>query len=594
VPLGVNIVSGQGTNSITVNYANVSYGAGTVGSIQCQAVNASGCKTGAKVLAITKALPKAPASIKILNTNEGYPTPAIAITKIGPYLGTNTILTLTAGASIDGTSFKWELPTGVTLYIPSGVTPVITNVTYTAEPFFAPGSTPSTVGTKFWVVTYNAYTFDVNGVSTTVTTSTAVQKIVGSGAYGATTSAPYAPYGTVITSDQNSILVSFAGITSPTTNNTLYLGVKAKNGVGYSVTSNATNTDVVANNNISGLYNPTYTEAYTAPVPPSTNATSTYSATGITPSLAKLLKVTAALPTAPTAVAGQIIGLCGGNTYSYSITTANYKTGATGYSITAPTGSVVTSASNSSNASNVLTTTDATFSVTYPIGFTVTTTTAIPEKSLVIYSRNVVGASLLAKTITLSTSMAAIGIATGSAGITSFTRCATQTFTIPAAIGATSYTWTPANGAVIVNGQGTNTVEVDFSAVPTTVTKTILKVAALNSCAISSTAKSITLLSVACGAKTDRADVAVNSTIELYPNPASDSFNIDMTLAGNDAVTMSIITIDGSVVSTRKLEVTEGFNTVNENISSLRTGIYFIQLVNETTNETIVKKLVKK
>jgi hypothetical protein len=35
-------------------------------------------------------------------------------------------------------------------------------------------------------------------------------------------------------------------------------------------------------------------------------------------------------------------------------------------------------------------------------------------------------------------------------------------------------------------------------------------------------------------------------------------------------------------------------NTVNENISGLTNGIYFVQFVNQATNDTIVKKLIKR
>ena len=59
-------------------------------------------------------------------------------------------------------------------------------------------------------------------------------------------------------------------------------------------------------------------------------------------------------------------------------------------------------------------------------------------------------------------------------------------------------------------------------------------------------------------------------------------------------VTMSIVSINGSVIATKDLNVTEGTTTVNENIADLASGIYFVQFVNQATSETIVKKLVKR
>jgi hypothetical protein len=57
---------------------------------------------------------------------------------------------------------------------------------------------------------------------------------------------------------------------------------------------------------------------------------------------------------------------------------------------------------------------------------------------------------------------------------------------------------------------------------------------------------------------------------------------------------MSIYTLNGAVVSTKDLTVTEGNTTVTENIADLASGIYFVQFVNQATSETIVKKLIKR
>ena len=704
VPLGVNIVSGQGTNSLTVNFANVAFGAGSVGSIQVQAVNTSGCKTLAKSLALTKVLPVAPASIKLFNNNAGYATPLTAITTYAKYMGSTTELTLTAAPVVGVSLYQWELPSGVNV-VTGGVSPVTTTVTYTAEPFFSPASTPSAVGTKYWVITYNAYTFNVNGDPTTVTISTASQKIWGNAAYGGISSAPYLQYGTVVTSNKNSILVNFNGVTNSSTT-ALYLGVRSKNGVGYSITSNATNADVTANNNIPGLYTTTYTETTTTPIAPSTNGTSTYAANGTTPKTAKLQKFTAALPAAPTAlkltndaistitavtvvskyigtttpltltavasvtassytwelpsgvtqlsggnsnvitvdfagvpagttslylgakavngigssitttngsltpatsstakllkvtatvpaavatVAGQIGGVCGGNTYSYTMVASLL---ANSYVITAPVGSIVTSASNTSNNSNTLATSDLTFSVTYPSNFATMTV-----KTIVIASVNGVGTSLANKSITIATAMPAIGIATGSNGITTFNRDTPQTFTVPAVLGATTYTWTPINGAVIVSGQGTNSVVVDFALVPLAATSNILKVAATNSCGVSTAVKSLTLSSTSSARLVQKPSVeeVSFSNSNVYPNPAANEFNIDIDASKVGNVQMTIYTLTGILVTnTRTIMLEEGKNTINENVTNLSSGIYIVKLIDSSNKEVMVKKLIKK
>lgn len=823
VPNGVNITAGQGTNTITVNYENVPGGAGAVGSIQVQGVNTSGCKTLAKALAITKALPAAPIGINLYNNNPGYPTPLVAITNYGKYMGTTTPLTLTASTVVDASSYQWELPAGVNLDIPSGTVPVTTSVTYSAEPFTTPGAVPSAVGTKYWIVTFNKYTYNVNGVPTEVTVSTAVQRIWGNAAYGGISAPqPYLRYGTVITSNLPSILINFANVTNPATT-ALYFGVKSKNGVGTSVTPNATNPDVIALANIPGLFYTTYSEVYTPAVPPSTNATSVYSVasttaikdsklkkltatipaapaalkltndaisttTGVTvvttyigtstpltltatpsvlassytwelpagvnqlsggnsnvitvnfagvpsgvtsmylgvkavngigssitansalvpatTSTAKLLKVTATVPAAPTTLvltnpavsttgltnAGKFLGtttpltltaavsalatsyswelpagvtqLTGGNSnvitvdlagvtpgtvtlyfgvkavnavgssvsnnatavpattstakllkvtntvpaavtavtgaitaincanpYSYTMTPSPL---ASSYVITAPVGSVVTSASNSTNTTNVLATSDLTFSVVYPSNLA-----SLAVKTVVISSVNGFGISTTNKTLTIApATLAALGVA--NTGGTTFTRCATKTITFPAVVGATNYTWTVADGAVIVSGNGTNSIVVDFAAVPLASTTNVISVFASNSCGVNTPSKSVTLTSAACPrpnapvAKANDELALTFSNVSVYPNPANYEFNIDIDTSIEGDVQMSIYTLNGVMVMDAKtIKLDEGRNTINQNITNLSNGIYIVRLTDSSNKEVMVKKLVK-
>jgi hypothetical protein len=462
-PLGVNIVGGQGTTTVTVNFNNVTAGAGLIGNLAVQAVNAAGCNSVAKTLALTKALPKAPTTLKMYNLASA--TPATAVTKFSKYMGTSTVLTLTAAVSADATSYAWELPSGVT---------------------------------------------QLSGTNT------------------------------------NEITVNFAGVPNGTT--LLRIGVKAVNGTGSSVTSNIA-------------------------LVPATSST------------AKLLTLTAVLPGTPGAVTGQIAGVCGGGVYSYSMATAAVE--ASSYIITAPVGSIVKSSSNTTNTSNVLTTSDLAFTVQYPANLSSLTT-----KTVTVYANNGVGQSLAGKTLTISTAMAALKTVLGTA--TTFQRCLPQTFDLVAAAGATNYTWTVANGAVITAGQGTTSVTIDFSAVSSALTSTKVTVYATNDCGVNSAVKSLTLASTACAAKMVETPAVAATSFSVYPNPATSEFNVDVTAVEGGAYTMAIYSVTGSVVSTRTINVAEGMNTVNENISGLTNGIYFVQFVNQSTNETIVKKLIKR
>ncbi len=821
VPLGVNIVSGQGTNTLTVDFANVAFGAGAVGSIQIQAVNSFGCRTLAKSLALTKALPTAPVAINMYNNNPGYATPTTAITTYARYMGSATELTLTATPVVGASLYEWELPTGVNV-VTTGA-PVTSTLTYTAEPFFSPAPTPSAVGTKYWVITYNTYSMTVNGIPTIVTTSTCQQRIWGNAAYGGITSAPYLQYGTVVTSNLNSILVNFAGVTNAATT-ALYLGVRSRTGVGYSVTANATNVDVIANANIPGLFNTKYNETATAAIAPSTNGTSTYTVSGTsiktsklkkliaaipaapttikltnpasstpttavtvvttfigtttpltltaalsptassylwelpagvnqisggttneivinfagvasgvtsmylgvkavngigssitttngtlvpaTPSTAKLLKVTAGIPAAPTTlvltnpavsttaitnaglylgssteltltaaasvlatsyswelpagvsqlsggnsriitvdlegvdpgtvtlyfgvkavnavgssitlnttavpattstakllkvtntapaavltVTGQLTAISCGTSYSYTMTPSIL---ASSYVITAPTGSVVTSASNPTNTSNVLATSNLAFSIVYPSNLATVT-----PKTVVISSVNGFGPSVLNKTLTVApATLLAVGTI---AGGTTFSRTVPKTISIPAVVNATSYTWAATNGAVILSGQGTTSIVVDFSGVTIGVTTSVVSVFATSNCGVNTATKLLSLTGpanlvnpVVTETKISETNELAYSNISVYPNPASSEFNIDIDASKVSDVQMSIYSLNGVMIMNPKtIKLEEGRNTINENVSNLSNGIYIVRLTDSSNKEVMVKRLIK-
>ncbi|MEC4049907.1 T9SS type A sorting domain-containing protein [Flavobacterium sp. SUN046] len=454
VPTGVSIVSGQGTTTLVVDFNNVPAGVGSIGAITVKAVNDNGCASIAKSLTLTKALPAAPASIKMTDG-----VSLTAITSFAKFMGTTKVMTLTAAPSLTATSYEWELPTGVT-------------------------------------------------------------KLSGG--------------------NSNVITVNFLGVTYDNTltaigTNVLRIGVKSRNGVGVSITNNA------------ALINPSTT------------------------STAKLLVLTAVKPAAASAVTGQIVGLCGGNTYSYTITDTAL---ASSYTVTAPAGAIVTFTSN------------LTFNVTYPVGFLINTTTALANKTLVITSVNGIGSSVASKSLTLSTAMAAISAVVGG---TTYSNC-NQTFSVAAAVGATSYTWTVPAGATIVSGQGTNSVVVNYNALTGNQT---IKVSAANACGTSSAIKSVTLTLGSCPTTREENTSLTSFDMTIYPNPASSEFNIELDSAFEGQAELSVYSITGAFVSSRNIQLIEGNNVINENISTLSSGVYFVKLTNASNNQSVIKKLIK-
>jgi hypothetical protein len=647
VPQGVRIVEGQGTNSITVNFNDVAYGVGTLGTIQVQAQNESGCRTAAKTFSLTKALPAAPTGLKMYNTASA--TPATALTTFGQFMGTTTPLTLTASYAATNAifpatlvfpaSYQWELPAGVSLVL-NGATPTTTTLNYTAEPFVTPASAPSALGTVFWTVTYNKYTVMVNGVSTVITTSTCVQKIVGS-----SNNTPYASsqqaylpynnkYGTVITSDKPSILVSFEGVTNSATT-LMYPGVKAINGVGTSVSSNLTNVDYLANNPI--LFYNTYTNTFTAPVPPSTNVTSTLSLVNFltnptaTVRNSKLLKLTAALPTVPTltltnpasatpTTAVTVVSKFVGTSTPLTLTASAIAT-ASSYvwelpagvnAVDLPVGAVSTTVDG-------ITTINSTTSRSITINFlnvapgTVTTTMYLGVKakngigmSQVLTNGTLTPASTsTAKLLKVTASLpAAVSVVAGQ--IVGVCNGSTKTYTITASLLATSYRITAPIGSIVTSASNaTNdsnvlttsdlTFDVAYPANLSSLTPKTLVITSINGYGNSLTNKTLTLTGTCTGRMAENVEViALMNDTKVYPNPTTGELNLSINAVKAGTVNVEIYSMDGlSVKSIKSLNLQEGTNTINENISSFKNGVYFVKFYNTANNEIIVKKLVK-
>lgn len=423
VPAGVSIVgqaegvtsitqTGADANVLNVNFSDVTSGIGTIGVIKVQAQNSTGCVGTAKSITVSKILPTAPIAIKMTDGTLPLPSNGIAsaVTTFAPYMGTSKVLTLTATPVVGASSYQWELPTGVN-QLTGGNSNVIT-VDFAGVTKLNTYSYNVINATTGIVTPTNVLRIGVkaiNGVGTSVTSNaTAANPTTISTARLLTLTAilPAAPAAIKMTNDAVStatavtVISKFIGTTTPLTltatpsanassyewelpagvnqltggtsnvitvdfenvnpvANSFYIGVKAVNGLGSSVTVN-----------------------------PSTLLPATTST-------ARLLKVSVALPAAVTTVAGQIALVCPGTSQSYTITA---PVGATQYVITAPIGSVVTAPSAPSNATNVLTTTDLTFTVSYASSATFVS----PNNKLTIVSKNLVGLSTTVKTLTLT------------------------------------------------------------------------------------------------------------------------------------------------------------------------------------------------
>ena len=258
--------------------------------------------------------------------------------------------------------------------------------------------------------------------------------------------------------------------------------------------------------------------------------------TSLTPTTLAVARTSGAVT--PATIVGQVAGLCAGTAYNYSFAAgANAQT----YTITGPVGSVVTSADNASNTSNVITTSNLAFTVVYP-------TSAIVNISIV--ATNPCGSSA-AKTYVVSKAMGAI---TAISGPTAVDTCSEYTYTATAVVGAVAYTWTVPSGAQIVSGQGTNTLVVVFPG--TLATGAVLKVLATNACSVSSALKSSTVLTrTNCPAA--RSEVVLQEVtktpfaVKAYPNPYSENFNLSVTTSSEDKVGIVVYDMTGRLIERR-------------------------------------------
>ncbi len=123
LPDGVTQLEGGTSNVITVDFAGVASGIGFL-PIVVKSVGGCGTSTAARTLNLARALPTAPAALVLTALASNAITLPVAtadkITKVSPYVGKSTALTLVATPiTVQGataTSYEWVFPSGVNSY----------------------------------------------------------------------------------------------------------------------------------------------------------------------------------------------------------------------------------------------------------------------------------------------------------------------------------------------------------------------------------------------------------------------------------------------------------------------------------------------
>ena len=152
--------------------------------------------------------------------------------------------------------------------------------------------------------------------------------------------------------------------------------------------------------------------------------------------------------------------------------------------------------------------------------------------------------------------------------------------------------WTVNDGVQIVSGQGTDEIEIDYSKVPPTITSTKVSMYYKNSCGVVSLPITITINLEPVTTKT--AETITIEATEVYPNPVVSDLSIDIIASKSGNLDFAIYSLEGiQVANSKTFALKEGANTITENVSNLKKGIYIVQLLNTSNNELITKKLIK-
>ncbi len=82
--------------------------------------------------------------------------------------------------------------------------------------------------------------------------------------------------------------------------------------------------------------------------------------------------------------------------------------------------------------------------------------------------------------------------------------------------------------------------------------------------------------------------IAAKSTLNVYPNPATDIINIE-TEALEAAYNVSVIDLTGRAIISNEMNFVDGLNTVQLNVEGLNSGVYFVKIGNQPAQKFIKK-----
>jgi hypothetical protein len=605
VPPGVTLVPGQEDNGIlTVNLSAITPNSrASLGVISVKAVSDLGCLSAtAKTLVLTPQPPKTPLKVVLTSEDEDLNSLA-AITRVGPYVGTQKEFILTATEDLTrgstSSSFKWILPKGV----------------YLTSPTFISNTLDETENTRIVFTQENTISIDFRDV--TPGAGALILSVHASGgcglSYAKTLSLTKA-----LPSRPTALVLSNAAI-SPTaiTKVGSYMGTpsvftltaspiitqgfeatKFKWTLPFGVHATSTHVfDATVVNGVTTLYSEESEITIDfSEVPPGigTLPVSVAAVNGTGTSLVRTLALTRVLPTVPSSLNLSLVNSATGITTisdyvgtdevftiaATPITTQGFE--ATQYKWILPVGVTVDLEgviSNDVNALNGLTRTVVSTSNVLFLNFE-NVASGITSLPLSVYAVNGSGTSAIARVLVLKSAKPATpGSISGS--VTFSTACSNAVGYSVNNVAGVTYEWTVPNGASI-EGQGGSSVIVDFTnAVAATSYK--ISVTAKNGTGMSAS-RTITLTKGDCAiAKeliTPTAKPIVVFTALAYPNPSSSVFEV--TTNTQSSFDLSVYDMLGRLIEQRHAQ-----NNTMEIGASYPIGTYTILVTQGENSKTL-------
>jgi hypothetical protein len=158
----------------------------------------------------------------------------------------------------------------------------------------------------------------------------------------------------------------------------------------------------------------------------------------------------------------------------------------------------------------------------------------------------------------------------------------TETYNVAQTIGSV-FNWHLINGGIIINGQNTNSIEVQWGSIPGTYVLYVIETDNIG--CIGDTV----FLSVNVSNSTNVEDLNIDK-LTIYPNPSQDVFNVEFTSLVRQDLELRIINSIGEIVYIDNVNNHIGAYSNSISLEEYSTAIYFLEI--QTDDGIVNKKLI--